>query len=118
MEDAIIIRPLAYAKITNHITSTLTPLLKDESMKIEMVRSGVVVNETSEVFTMVCNGQTIGSFMVDRNNFRVLQTHIYPVAFTEEFGVFHKKDYSIIFEYIKSFNGLCLEPYKKEDQYE
>lgn len=118
MEDAMTIRQRAYDKICNHITETLTPLLKDQNMKLEMVRSGVVINDIKEVFTIVGGNMTIGSFVVDRNTFKVLQTNIYPIAFTEELGVFHKRDYSRIYDYIKSFNGLCLEPYKKEDQYE
>lgn len=120
MEDALIIRQRAYDRITNHITDTLSTMLKDKDIKLEMVRTGVIINDTSELFNIICpnTNMTYGAFTVDRNTFTVTQANVYPIAFTEEFGVFHKKDSNTIKEYFKSFKGLCLEPYKKEDQYE
>lgn len=116
MDDLIVIRQRAYDKITNHITNALSPLLIDKDLTIEMVRSGVIINDTKEMFTIVCNNQTYGSFTVDRNTFTVLQASLYPLAFTKDFGIFKPKDKPTIEEYFKSFIGLCLEPYKKEDQ--
>lgn len=117
MDDMLIIRQRAYDRITNHITNTLSTMLKDQDIKLEMVRTGVIINDTSELFNIICPNtyMTYGAFTVNRSTFKVTQAVVYPIAFTDEFGIFRKKDFKTITEYFDSFKGLCLEPYKKED---
>lgn len=120
MDDVMTIKQRAYDRIINHITDTLSTMLKDPDTKLEMVRTGVIIDDIKEIFNIVSSStnMTYGSFTVDRSTFTVTQAVVYPIAFTDEFGIFRKKDLKTITEYFESFKGLCLEPYKKEDLYE
>lgn len=115
MDESIVIKQRRYKNIFNHITDTLTPYLKDPSWKLMMVRSGVTIDDTDEIISVVAAGVSYISFRVTIDSFIVKSVRIDNNAFDNVLGIFNLKDKRSITDYLNSFIGLDLNLYYKED---
>ena len=116
MDDAMEIKQRHYDIIENHITEALIPYLTDKSIKLSMVRSGVTINDTIEIITLVTNtGMTCATFMVKRDDNVVTKVSIHSRIFDKILGIFELKDKAVISEYLNSFVGIDLGLYNKEE---
>lgn len=116
MDESIEIKNRRYNKIFNHITQALTPYLKDKNIELSMVRTGVIIDDVMEIISLVAsNSTTYATFTVVRDKFQVISVCVKPVSFDKYFGVFELKDRNTIIDYLKSFEGLDLELYEKEE---
>ena len=116
MDESIEIKNRRYDKIFNHITQSLTPYLKNKDIELSMVRTGVIIDDVMEIISLVAsNSTTYATFTVERDIFKVITVNVKPVCFDKYFGIFELKDRNSIIDYLKSFEGLDLYLYEKEE---
>lgn len=112
MDESMKIKRRRYNKIFNHITDTLYQYTKNKNIEISMVRSGVTINDTREIITIVGDPSiTYASFVVETSTMKVISVNVAPIAFNQYFGAFELKDKQRITDYLKSFEGLELDLY-------
>lgn len=115
MDESIIIKQRRYTDIFNYITDALTPYLVDPSYRLVMVRSGVTINDTDEIISIVACGRNYINFRVSIDTFVVKSVTIDNNAFNGMLGIFWLTDKKSITDYLNSFVGMNLDLYFKED---
>lgn len=119
MDETMEIKKRRYDSIYNEITDTLYQYVKDKNIGLSMVRSGVVINDTREIISLVATSSiTYATFLVETATMKVIRVNIDPHICDKYFGAFDLKDKKKITDYLMSFEGTTLDLYSKGNNYE
>lgn len=116
MDESMTIKQRAYDKFDSDIIGTLRPLMKNPEAELVMTRSGVIIDDKYEMIMLNCQNTSYVAFKVERDSFKVISVTINPNTFNNYFGIFELKDKAQITEFLKSFEGLCLDLYPQKGE--